>query len=110
MNLDMIVFFAFLLMNLIIGLYHGRKVKTIEDYALGGRNFTTGALVSTIVATWIGGDYLFITLAEVYKTGLHYTIGCLGMVACLLLNAYVFVPKMQEFLGSISVAESMGKL
>jgi hypothetical protein len=110
MNWDIVVFFAFLLINLVIGLYHGRKVKTIEDYALGGRNFTTGALVSTIVATWIGGDYLFITLAEVYKTGLHYTIGCLGMVACLLLNAYVFVPKMQEFLGSISVAESMGKL
>ena len=110
MNSDIIVFFAFLIVNLIIGLYHGRKVKTIEDYALGGRNFSTGALVSTIIATWIGGDYLFITLAEVYKTGLHYTIGCLGMVVCLLLNAYVFVPKMQEFLGSISVAESMGKL
>ena len=109
-NWDIAIFIGFLLVNLTIGLYHGRKVKTIEDYALGGRNFTTGALVSTIIATWIGGDYLFITLAEVYKTGLHYTIGCLGMVVCLLLNAYVFVPKMREFLGSISVAESMGKL
>lgn len=51
MNWDIVVFFAFLLINLVIGLYHGRKVKTIEDYALGGRNFTTGALVSTIIAT-----------------------------------------------------------
>lgn len=109
-NLDIAIFFIFLALNLAVGLYHGRGVKTIEDYALGGRNFSTGALVSTIIATWIGGDYLFITLAEVYKTGLHYTIGCLGMVACLFLNAYVFIPKMQEFLGSISVAESMGKL
>jgi len=109
-NWDIAVFFIFLAVNLAIGLYHGRNVKTIEDYALGGRNFSTGALVSTIIATWIGGDYLFITLAEVYKTGLLYTVGCLGMVVCLLLNAYVFIPKMQEFLGSISVAESMGKL
>nr|WP_253307566.1 sodium:solute symporter family protein [Rickettsia endosymbiont of Ceutorhynchus assimilis] len=109
-NLDTIIFLSFLLVNLSFGLYHGRKVKTIEDYALGGRNFSTGALVSTIIATWIGGDYLFITLAEVYNTGLHYTIGCLGMVVCLLLNAYLFIPKMGEFLGSISVAESMGKL
>ncbi|MFY9589666.1 sodium:solute symporter family transporter [Rickettsia endosymbiont of Halotydeus destructor] len=109
-NLDTIIFLGFLLINLSFGLYHGRKVKTIEDYALGGRNFSTGALVSTIIATWIGGDYLFITLAEVYNTGLHYTIGCLGMVVCMLLSAYLFIPKMGEFLGSISVAESMGKL
>jgi len=109
-NWDIAVFFIFLIVNLAIGLYYGRGVKTIEDYALGGRNFSTGALVSTIIATWIGGDYLFITLAEVYKTGLHYIIGCLGMVVCFLLNAYIFVPKMQEFLGSISVAETMGKL
>lgn len=109
-NIDFAIFIGFLVLNLIVGLYHGRKVKTIEDYSLGGRNFSTGALVSTIVATWIGGDYLFITIAEVYTTGLHYAIGCLGMVVCLLLNAYIFAPKMQEFLGSISVASAMGDL
>lgn len=104
------IFLGFLALNLAVGLYYGRGVKTIRDYALGGRNFSTGTLVSTVVATWIGGDYLFITMAEVYNTGLHYTIGCLGMVICLLLNAYVFAPKMREFLGSISVASAMGDL
>ncbi|BBB57534.1 alkaline phosphatase (plasmid) [Candidatus Megaera polyxenophila] len=109
-NIDTVVFIVFLTLNLVVGLYYGRGVKNIKDYSLGNRNFSTGALVSTIVATWIGGDYLFITIAEVYTTGLHYTIGCLGMVVCLFLNAYVFVPKMSEFLGSISVASAMGDL
>ena len=109
-NIDFGIFIGFLVLNLIVGLYYGRKVKNIKDYSLGGRNFSTGALVSTIVATWIGGDYLFITIAEVYTTGLHYAVGCLGMVVCLLLNAYIFAPKMQEFLGSISVASAMGDL
>jgi Na+/proline symporter/signal transduction histidine kinase len=109
-NIDTVVFIVFLTLNLVVGLYYGRGVKNIKDYSLGNRNFSTGALVSTIVATWIGGDYLFITIAEVYTTGLHYAIGCLGMVVCLFLNAYVFVPKMSEFLGSISVASAMGDL
>lgn len=109
-NIDTVVFIVFLTLNLLVGLYYGRGVKNIKDYSLGNRNFSTGALVSTIVATWIGGDYLFITIAEVYTTGLHYAIGCLGMVVCLFLNAYVFVPKMSEFLGSISVASAMGDL
>ena len=109
-DIEVIMLGIFLTVNLLLGLYHARNIKTMEDYALGGRNFSTSALVSTIIATWIGGDYLFITIAEVYKTGLHYTIGCLGMVVCLFLNAYIFVPRMKEFLGNLSVAEAMGNL
>jgi len=70
-DIDTAVFIVFLTLNLVVGLYYGRGVKNIKDYSLGNRNFSTGALVSTIVATWIGGDYLFITIAEVYTTGLH---------------------------------------
>ena len=66
MSFDIKVVIGFLLLNLGVGLYYGRRVKTIKDYALGGRDFSTGNLVSTIVASWIGGDYLFITLSEVY--------------------------------------------
>lgn len=51
MNIDIILFLAYLCLNLVVGLRYGRNVKTIQDYALGGRNFTTGALVATIVGT-----------------------------------------------------------
>jgi Na+/proline symporter len=109
-DIDTVIFVIYLISNVGFGLYWGKGNKTIRDYALGGRNFSTGTLVSTIMAAWIGGDYLFITLAQVYTTGLHYAIGCLGMVACLALNAYIFIPRMSEFLGNISVAEAMGNL
>jgi len=109
-DIDVAIFVAYLLINVGLGLYWGRGNKTIADYALGGRNFSTGTLVSTIMAGWLGGDYLFITLAQVYTTGLHYAIGCLGMAFGLWLVAYVFVPRMREFLGNISVAEAMGDL
>ncbi|WPY00759.1 Sodium:solute symporter family protein [Candidatus Trichorickettsia mobilis] len=110
MNIDTTIFIIYLIANVGFGLYWGRKNKTIQDYALGGRNFSTGTLVSTIMAGYLGGDYLFITLAQVYTTGLHYAIGCLGMSFGLLLVARIFVPKMGEFLGKVSIAEALGDL
>ena len=109
-DIDVVIFVTYLIANVGFGLYWGRGNKTIRDYALGGRNFSTGTLVSTIMAGYLGGDYLFITLAQVYTTGLHYAIGCLGMAFGLLLVAYIFVPKMGEFLGKISIAEAVGEL
>lgn len=58
-DIDILIIVGFLLLTLIIGLGHGYKVKTIEQYALGGRNFSTGALIATIVASWIGGGTFF---------------------------------------------------
>ena len=71
-DIDVVIFVTYLIANDCIGLYWGRGNKTIRDYALGGRNFSTGTLVSIIMAGYLGGDYLFITLAQVYTTGLHY--------------------------------------
>jgi Na+/proline symporter/signal transduction histidine kinase len=109
-DIDIAIVVTFLILTLAVGLGHGKKVKTIQDYALGGRDFSTGALVATIVATWIGGGFFFTVMSKVYSDGLFFLIALLGMSISLLIAAYVFVPKMGEFLGSTSIAESMGVL
>jgi Na+/proline symporter len=109
-NIDIIIFIAFLVINLLVGLKSGKKVKTIQDYALGGRNFSTGALVATIVATWASGSGLFVTLSNTYSDGLYYLIPSICMSISLVITAYLLVPRMGEFLGSTSVAEAMGNL
>ncbi len=38
LDIDIIIFIAFLVTNLVVGLKSGRKVKTIQDYELGERN------------------------------------------------------------------------
>ena len=109
-NIDIAIFIGFLLINLIVGLSYGRGVKTIKDYALGGRNFSTAALVSTIVATSISGSGFFTVLSNTYSDGLYYLIPNLTMAVSLVLTAYFLVPRMGEFLGSTSVAEAMGEI
>ena len=37
-NIDIIVILFFLVINLVAGLYYGKGIKTIKDYAIGNRN------------------------------------------------------------------------
>ncbi|MGC0371857.1 MAG: hypothetical protein DGJ47_000558, partial [Rickettsiaceae bacterium] len=109
-NLDFLIIAVFLLSNLCIGLYHGRDVNTIKEYALGGRNFSTATLTATLVATWIGGSSLSIKVAETYNRGLYYISTGIFELISFLIVAYVLAPRMREFLGSLSIAEAMGNM
>jgi len=107
-DLDVGIFLGFLVLNLAVGLYYGKGVKTIEGYALGGRNFSTGALVATLVATAASGSGFFIALSKTYSDGLWYIIASLGMALSYYLVGVLLVPRMGEFLSKLSVAEAMG--
>jgi len=109
-DIDSGIFIAFLLITLGVAIRYGHSIKTIDEYALGGRNFSNTALVSTTVATWISGSMFFIDLSSTYSEGLSYFIPSICMSLQLLITAYYFVPRMGEFLGSLSVAEVMGNL
>ena len=110
LDIDIIIFIAFLVTNLVVGLAYGREVKTISDYSLGGRNFSTAALVSTIVATFITGSGFFITLSKTYSDGLPYVIASSCMSLGFFITGIFIIPRMGEFMGALSVGEVMGAL
>jgi Na+/proline symporter/signal transduction histidine kinase len=110
MSIDILIVVGFLIATFVVGIGQGANIKNIKDYALGGRNFSTGALVATIVATWISGGTFFTRLSKTYSDGLSYVFASFGMPLCFIIIAYVFVPRMGKFLGKISVAEAMGEL
>lgn len=110
LNIDMIIFIGFLLINLIVGVISAKKIRTIEDYAIGDRKFSTTALVSTIVATFVTGSIFFVCVSKVYANGLYFFIPVICIVLQMLITVYLLIPRMGEFLGSNSVAEAMGDL
>ena len=110
MDIDILIFIGFLIVNLIVGLAHSGKIKTINEYALGGRNFSTTALVATIVATCVTGSGFFIILTKTYSDGLYYLIPNVFIIIQMFITAYFLIPRMGEFLGNISVAEAMGDI
>ena len=110
LSIDTSLFIIFLVLNLVIGLTAGRKVKTLRDFSIGDKNFSTATITSTIVATWVGGGFMFYNLQNIYTDGLKFIIIGLGGPLCLLLIGQVLAVRMGEFLNNISVAEAMGDM
>jgi len=108
--IDIILYVTFLLFNVIIGLWASKGVKTLKDFSIGSKDFSTATLTSTIVATWIGGGFMFYGLQNIYSNGFLFIIPMLGGNLCLLLTGKVLAVRMGEFLNSLSVAEAMGNL
>jgi len=109
-HLDIILFSLFLAANIILGLVVGRRVKNIRDFSVGNKDFSTATVTSTIVATWVGGGFMFYALKNIYTSGLQFIIVTTGGTLCLLFTGQVLAVRMGEFLNKLSVAEAMGSL
>jgi len=110
-NLEIIIFSAFLVINLVMGLYFSKGVNTIKEYAVGDRNFSTATIVATLVATWITGEFFFGDIVENYNNGMYMMwAGVIGSLLALLSIGIFFAPRLAEFLGVLSIAEAMGSL
>ena len=65
--LPVIVFFMLGLTG--IGVWHARKVRSAEDFALAGRRIGAPVLAGTLIATWIGTGSLFGNSEFTYLNG-----------------------------------------
>jgi len=109
LNIDIIIFVLFLVINLAIGLLSSRRITSLRDYAVGRKEFSTATLTATIVVSWVAGMYVFEILKHTYRDGLYFIIVVSGASICLWLVGLLSV-RMREFLKNISVAEAMGDL
>jgi Na+/proline symporter len=106
-DIDLAIVIVFLVVNLLAGLYSGRGITTIKEYAIGNRNFSTATLSATLIATWIGGGFFAIGISQTYQDGLFYIVASTGDIIALLIVAYIFSTRMKEFFGKISLADVM---
>ena len=107
---DLAIISAFLLLNLLIGVYFSRGIGSLREYALGSRNFSTGTLTATIVATWMAGSTVPFVAYETHQNGLYFIIPCIADGLSFFIVAYFLAPRMSEFLGNLSIAEAMGDM
>ena len=109
-NIDAAIVILYLAFTLYVGIKYGSGTKTIEMFAIGGRNFNTPTLAATIAATYIAGGALVMQVQYAYQDGLLRFLTSIGIVICLFFIGSVFVPRMKEFFGKLSVADIMGSL
>ncbi|MBL8817559.1 MAG: sodium/solute symporter [Planctomyces sp.] len=90
---DYIVVVAYLILTIWIGLKVGSKVKTGEDFFLGGRRLPWWAIGASLVATDIGGTDIIGAGGLAYRHGLAVAnFEWIGCVPAMIVGAFVFIP------------------
>lgn len=101
---------GFFVINLIVGLWAGRNVKDIKDYALANKSYGTGPLVMTYLATVIGGAWVFVRPEEIFKYGIGSTYVVIFWSITMLLQAKYIAPRMYRFKNCLSLGEIVGTM
>lgn len=103
------VIFIYLLITIIVGMYAGRNVKTMTDFAVGKRDFLIFTLIMTIIATYIDGESILNGVTLSYKSGLSYYIANISSTITLFLYSAIAI-RVTKFENAISVGDIMGEL
>ena len=106
MNFALPVVATFLIGMTGIGLWHARRVRSAEDFALGGRRIGASVLAGTLVATWIGTGSLFGNTEFTYQNGVAGFFLPLSGIAGMLVLAYL-APRVRK-LPATSVPQILG--
>lgn len=109
--IDLVIVVLYLVVTLAVGIFAGRNVKSMKDFSVSAKIFPTSVLVSTIFATWMGGDDLIGVSERVYSVGLAFFVLVLGQTLSLFFHARVIAPKvLRDFSDKVSIGEIMGDL
>lgn len=82
--------FAYLLVQLIVGIVVSRRIRTEEDYLLAGRSLGQSLATFSIFATWFGAESCIGTAGAAYERGWSgVTSDPFGYAICLLLMGSV---------------------
>ena len=112
MNIDLLIVCSFLLITLYLGLWAGSGIKDIREYAIANKQFGTGVLTMTILATYITGSKGIGYVGYVFDDGILpvFSIILCGAIITFLFIAWCIAPNMQHFDGCLTLPELMGQL
>lgn len=96
---------TFLLVTLVIGLWAGRNVRDMRDYALANRQFGATILTFSFLATLIDGSDTQTLPGRIFSIGLVECLSRFGMALAFLLFGWLIAPKLFKFKGCLTLGE-----
>lgn len=92
---DWVIFSAFLLISLGIGLFQGlckKQEATTEAYHMGNRDFNIWPVALSLLSAFLSAILILGTPAEIYTEGTQYWVYVFGMMASCVFAVILFVP------------------
>lgn len=91
MNLEILGISIYVLAMLVMGFYVSKRIKTDDDYFLGGRTLGPFLATFSIFATWFGAETCIGTAGAVYREGLSSIhADPVGYAVCIMLMGVFF--------------------
>ncbi|MBT9174150.1 MAG: High-affinity proline transporter PutP [Syntrophomonadaceae bacterium] len=78
------------------GIWCGRNIKTLEDFALAGRNLTLPVLLGTLFASNVGGGTVVGWTGSFYFLGLDWWFTGIGALLALAAAAYILAERTRK--------------
>jgi SSS family solute:Na+ symporter len=94
--IDVAVVAVYLVFILGIGLWAGRQLQTLEQYAVVGRSFGPLVIFATMSASFIGGGFSTGNAQKVFLFGVANVVGLWGFSLKEVLVARFVAPKMDR--------------
>jgi SSS family solute:Na+ symporter len=108
--LSQVLVFGVLISFLVIGFLYTKDPKTVKEYALGSRKFSTLALICTMVASAFGGSSILGRPATLYQSGVWFFLAMFAMPIGDCITSLVVIPRLSKYYGCMSVAEVIGRM
>jgi len=107
-TLDLVVFFAFLILAMAVGFIAGRKEDTSEDYFLAGRKIPWWGVAASIFGSNVSANHVVGMMGIGFSVGFAQSHFELGAIAGLMLLCYGFLPVYRK-LNLYTLSEYLGR-
>ena len=104
---DAAIIIVYLSAILLLGLWSGRGQKSLQDFSVSHRSYTTLAVFATLSASFIGGGFSIGNAEKVFRLGIVNVVALWGFSLKEILVARFIAPRMDRFPGVISAGDIM---
>jgi SSS family solute:Na+ symporter len=108
-SIDYLIICAYLAAVLFQGIWVGRRIQDLQEYAVAGRAYRDFIVFATLAASFIGGGFSMGNAEKVFQIGIVNIVALWGFSLKEILVATCIAPRIGQFPGVISVGDIMEK-
>lgn len=103
MILDYTIIAIYLCAILLLGLWSGKGMKSLQDFSVSNRSYGSMVIFATLSASFIGGGFSIGNAEKVFRFGIVNIVALWGFSLKEILVAKYIAPRTGNFAGVISV-------
>jgi SSS family solute:Na+ symporter len=107
--MDYAIIIFYLSVILLVGLWSGKGMKSLQEFSVSHRSYTSIVIFATLSASFIGGGFSIGNAEKVFRFGIVNIVALWGFSLKEILVAKFIAPRMGNFTDVISVGDIMDR-